>query len=369
MSKSKYYTLKNILSKNAHYNVIFGERSNGKTYSVLEYALKRYFETGEQIGIIRRWEEDFVGDTSMRVCYDSLSRNDNDENIIFTLSKGKYNGVMYYSGRYYLTEIINDKTERTAECIGVGFAISAWEHYKSSAFPNIKTILFDEFMTRGRYLTNEFILFQNLLSTIIRRRNDVKIFMCANTVNKFGCPYFNEMGLHRVKEMKQGEIDIYNYGNSGLIVAVEFSDSPSKSKPSDVYFAFNNPRLQMITGNGCVWEMDIYPHCPVKYLPKHIKFTFFIIYDTEILQCEVVNADGNTFLFVHRKTTPLKNPDKDLIYKEDYDYRKNYRRNIYKPFSAREEKLLTLIKREKVFYQDNETGEIFKNYINWCKKG
>ena len=33
----KYYSLKNILAKNCVYNVIVGERSNGKTCSVLEY--------------------------------------------------------------------------------------------------------------------------------------------------------------------------------------------------------------------------------------------------------------------------------------------------------------------------------------------
>ena len=41
--KPKYYRLKNILSKNATYNVMFGERSNGKTYAVQEYCLKKYY--------------------------------------------------------------------------------------------------------------------------------------------------------------------------------------------------------------------------------------------------------------------------------------------------------------------------------------
>ena len=30
-TKYKYYTLDKIDSRNAHYNIIFGERSNGKT--------------------------------------------------------------------------------------------------------------------------------------------------------------------------------------------------------------------------------------------------------------------------------------------------------------------------------------------------
>ena len=38
-SDNKFYSLSAILKKNCTYNVIFGERSNGKTYSVLKYGL------------------------------------------------------------------------------------------------------------------------------------------------------------------------------------------------------------------------------------------------------------------------------------------------------------------------------------------
>ena len=34
LGKSKYYSLNNILKKDAQYNIIFGQRSNGKTYAV-----------------------------------------------------------------------------------------------------------------------------------------------------------------------------------------------------------------------------------------------------------------------------------------------------------------------------------------------
>ena len=42
----KFYDLKAILSKGAQYNMIFGERSNGKTYAVLKYALEKYVNDG-----------------------------------------------------------------------------------------------------------------------------------------------------------------------------------------------------------------------------------------------------------------------------------------------------------------------------------
>ena len=65
--------------------------------------------------------------------------------------------------------------------------------------------------------------------------------------------------------MEQGSIDLYTYGTEGLTVAVEYCKAMAKSKQNNFYFAFNNPKLHMIT-NGA-WELDIYPHCPYKYKP------------------------------------------------------------------------------------------------------
>ena len=36
----KYYQLTDILNKGADYNLIFGERSNGKTYAALSYGIE-----------------------------------------------------------------------------------------------------------------------------------------------------------------------------------------------------------------------------------------------------------------------------------------------------------------------------------------
>ena len=59
--EQKYYSLNRILKKNCTYNVIFGERSNGKTYATLKYGIEEYFKTGGQLAIVRRWKEDITG--------------------------------------------------------------------------------------------------------------------------------------------------------------------------------------------------------------------------------------------------------------------------------------------------------------------
>lgn len=374
----KHYSLKNILQQNALYNVIFGERSNGKTFAVLHLALfgyhkdgidiSGYLDDGTQLGIIRRWDTDFKGMKGQQM-FDNFVSNEEKGNIIESETRGKYNYIYYYSGRWYLQKINKETGEvesKDETPFAFAFSLTSEEHYKSTSYPNIKLILFDEFLTRNYYLPDEFIKFESVLTTIIRLKTDVRIFMCGNTINKF-CPYFAEMGLKNVKTMQRGKIDVYHYGNSGLVVAVEYSDFPTKTKASNKYFAFDNPKLQMIT-NG-TWEMNIYPHLPFKYTHSDILYIYFIVFDGEILQCEIINRDDLTFTYIHRKTTPIKEGEEGIIYQQGYDVRSNYCRKINHPHSPIESKIADFFVREKVFYQDNEVGEIVRNYLMWCRRG
>lgn len=278
MAKEKYYSLDNILTHNADYNIIYGERSNGKTTAVLKHALIDHIESGyvNQLAIVRRWEEDFKGKNGQQMFENIVSLG-----WVKEYTKDKYNAVYYYSQRWYLCKYDEDgnKVAQSEKPFALGFAITSEEHYKSTSYPDIITILFDEFITRSYYLPEEFVKFQNLLSTIIRLRTNVIIFMCGNTINKF-CPYFAEMGLSGIKKQPKGTIDIYTYGESTLKVAVEYSDFPSKKKASNKYFAFNNPKLEMITHGG--WEIDIYPHLPQKYVPKNVLPSTHIIFPCNI---------------------------------------------------------------------------------------
>lgn len=361
---SKYYSLKNILSKNAQYNIVFGERSNGKTYAAFEYGVERYIKHGEQFALVRRWGEDLIGKRGSTM-FDSLCLNGKGENAIKIMSNGKWNSVYYYSSRWFLANIDNEKKTKVIDetPFAYGFAITSGEHDKSTSYPRITTVIFDEFLTRTAYAPDEFVLFMNVLSTIIRDRQNVKIFMLGNTVSQYS-PYFKEMGLKHIKEMKQGDIDVYSYGDSDLRVAVEYAEPTKKGKASDVYFAFDNPKLQMITTGA--WEIDLYPHCPIKYKPKDVVYTYFIEFDDELLQCEIVCADSKIFTFIHRKTTPMKDIEYELVYTQKYDARPNYRRKINKPLTKIEKKIYEQFISDKVFYSDNDVGEVVRNYMLWC---
>lgn len=366
MSKMKYYSLDKILKENADYNIIYGERSNGKTTAVLYYGLKDYVESGyiNQLAIVRRWEEDYKGKNGSQMFEGIVSLG-----WVKELTNNAYNNITYFGQRWFLSKYSDEgkKEYQDEKPFALGFSITSEEHYKSTSYPNIKTVLFDEFITRSYYIPNEFIKFQNLLSTIIRLRDDVKIFMCGNTINQY-CPYFAEMGLRGVRKQKQGTIDVYLYGETDLKVAVEYTEDGSKGKKSNKYFAFDNPKLKMIkTGS---WEIDIYPHLPVKYIQSDIKYQYYIYFNEQLLQCEIIRCKElkKYITFIHRKTTPIKEEDNGLRFQEEVNADKRYRRKINIPFDTLGKKLWQFFVQDNVYYQDNEVGEVIRNYIIWCKK-
>lgn len=359
----KYYSLNKINKKDATYNVIFGERSNGKTYATLKQVLENYFSDGSQFAYIRRWSVD-VQPKRMNNLFNAII----EDGYLEKLSGGKFTAIFYRTGRFYLCTY-NDHGKpiyNEEDIIGYAFSLSENEHNKANSYPRVTTIIFDEFLTNKIYLPDEFMLFMNTVSTIVRQRTNVKIYMLGNTVNKY-CPYFKEMGLTNILTMKQGTIDVYTYGETKLKVAVEYADSKKKFKKNNFYFAFNNPKLKMITGGA--WELNIYPHAPVKWLPKNIIFTYFIDFNDSLFQCEIINKDDNVFTYIHEKTTPIKNPDKDIIYTLDYNPKINYNINILKPLNDFQNKITWFYTHDRVYYQNNNVGDAINNYLKICKRG
>ena len=362
----KFYDIERLIADypDAKYYVVFGERSNGKTYSCLTRALKRFKERGEEFAYIRRFMED-IRPKNLGTLFDGHIEN----GLVDELFEGKYNSIEYGGGKFSLVKRDEEgKKDPETEPIIIGraFDLNGMEHYKSIAFPRITTIIFDEFLSRQGYLQNEFMLFQNACSTIIRFRDNVKIFMLGNTVNKY-CPYFGEMGLKHVAEQKQGTVDVYRYGTSGLEVVVEYCESTSKSggKASDVYFAFDNPQLKMITTGS--WEIGIYPHLPCPYKPKDVVLTFFIEFDRNILQGNFVAPVGSSpFIFLHAKTTEIKKDD-DIVYTTEATANPYRKQGLARQNDKLSKTIREYLAEGKVFYATNEVGEVFRNFIMWSQ--
>ena len=358
--RSKYVRLDRIKAQNAQYNILYGKRSNGKSYAVQEEIVDNFLKDRSAGAVIRRYEEDYKGKRAATY-FDNLSCNEDGKNVIKEKTGGEWDRIVYDSGRWYLGKYADDlaRVVRAEIPLAYKFALTSMEHDKSSSYPSVRTVVFEEFMSRGEYLDDEFIVFCNTLSTIIRNRNDVKIYMLANSVDMF-CPYIDEMGLTSFREMHPGDLAVYNYGESGLRVAVEYTDTIRKDKGSDVYFAFDNPKLKMITDGS--WELPQHPHAPEKIKPEMIHFRFYIKYSDRTLQANVVNGTDGAYIYVHPKTSPFKEDRNDLIYTDDPSPSPYIRKSFRSPAFPAEEKILRLVRYGKVFFSDNPTGEAFYRF-------
>lgn len=361
VNMKKYYSLKKIIAENADYNIIIGERSNGKTYATLEKILSDYVEHKKEGAYIRRWRDDIIGKRAETV-FKSLCEN----GTVAKLTKNEYETIIFSRGAWHLAKYDSEskrmKADKNAFCYA--FSLSDVEHDKSTSYPNVYNIVFDEFLTRRYYLPDEFIIFMNVLSTIIRDRENIKIFMLGNTVNKY-CPYFAEMGLNNIEQMEQGAIDVYSFGNA-LKIAVEYCNPTKEGKKSNKYFAFDNPRLNMITKGA--WELSIYPHLSQGYKIKQdsIIFSFVVCFNSKKLSCDVINQGNDLFIFVHNKTTEIK--DSELVYSMEYTPRTLTRKSFLNPVDKIDMKIKAFFQSNRVFYQSNEIGEIMHNYLLACVK-
>lgn len=356
-----YYNIAPIDATGAIYRLIVGQRSNGKTYSVCRHIIEDYFNEGKRGAYIRRYEESITPKNLQSLFNPHLQ-------LIWELSEHKWNSIFYRAKEFHLCAIDSEgkiiAKDDTAFCITA--AINTSENTKGEDRGEVHTIVFDEFMTRSGYLNNEFVRFMNLLSTLIRDRENAVVYMLANTVNKY-CPYFAEMGLKNIDKLAQGEIAVYTYGSSDLTVAVELCDEVQATKQTaSKYFAFDNPQLQMITRGA--WEFQIYPRAPYKILPEDIVLKFYIQFAEQLLACEVVHSTlkqycNDVFIFVHAQTKDISIDDSTIMYVSDFSSCRMHVRFLKDQPTDGHKLIYSLIQRKAVCFSDNDTGEVFRNWL------
>lgn len=356
-----YYNIAPIDATGAIYRLIVGQRSNGKTYSVCKHIVEDYFNEGKRGAYIRRYEESITPKNLQTLFNPHLQ-------LIWELSGHKWNSIFYRAKEFHLCAIDSEgkiiAKDDTAFCITA--AINTSENTKGEDRGEVHTIVFDEFMTRSGYLNNEFVRFMNLLSTLIRDRESAVVYMLANTVNKY-CPYFAEMGLKNIDKLTQGEIAVYTYGSSDLTVAVELCDEVQATKQTaSKYFAFDNPQLQMITRGA--WEFQIYPRAPYKILPEDIVLKFYIQFSEQLLACEVVHSTlkqycNDVFIFVHPQTKDISIDDSTIMYVSDFSSCRMHVRFLKDQPTDGHKLIYSLIQRKAVCFSDNDTGEVFRNWL------
>ena len=114
------------------------------------------------------------------------------------------------------------------------------------------------------YINDELNLFLNLISTIVRYRHNVKVFMLANAISKFS-PYSSALGI-RLHRLKKGEIILKEYTDKKGFktrFAIERTENVNvfdnnQNENKIVYNNFGNSGVgQMITSGD--FEVHAYP--------------------------------------------------------------------------------------------------------------
>lgn len=366
-----FFDVRDLLKEvpDAQYYMVIGERSNGKTYSSLSYALDRYTDYDEQFVYVRRLSES-IRANYMRILFEGNRKQGDLERH---MNKLGYDGLDFYSGAFWPTfHDEKNKKIRIDRPAGYTLAINTWETAKGGSIPDCTTIIFDEFLTRKYYLPNEPILFENLVSSVVRERDNVKIIMLANTVS-WAAPYFQEWGLNHVKNMKQGTYDIYESG-SGRKIVVCYTEHKG-AKASDKYFNFDNPRSRMISEG--TWETAMYPRIPdlkgwSKGTPSYVNTL-----DGWSIKLEPAQTpDGLPVLLVWDNNRALvsseppyvdKRYDDRIIYTDTMYPAANVKMAITKHKDPYTLFILNALREGRVFYQNNAVGENLRNYLKWSQ--
>lgn len=354
--KLKYYDKKPILALGAEYNIIYGERSNGKTYAALETGLEDFFKGEGFIVYVRRYADE-IQPAYMKTLFSPFD--------IEKMSGGKYNHISYRGKQFDIGVYDFEKSKwKSKEVLCYTVSLNTWENAKGADRGICKNIILDEFMTRRFYLTNEFSLFQNVISSFIRDRGNARIWLIGNSVN-FYSPYFEEFDLDNIKEMKPGDLNCYTYDN-GTKIAVEYCSSVGEEKNSAKYFNFNSKKPNMITTGK--WEIPDYPHYTKSIdFDREIVQRYYVIFDGDVLCINLVSKKGEVFLYVHSQTKEI-DLSNCLTFSQEFSGSPIHCTTLRQGTTNAHKILNNLLSMNRIFYSTNKVGEIFNNYYKWQQK-
>lgn len=202
---SQYWDIKRPLSYNCLYNFIIGPRGTGKTYGALKWCVEQHLKHKDRG---EKWEFVYV-------------RRREEELKKITKQK---NGRLFKAVQREFPEHELRAEANNLWCDGepLGYAIqlsNADQAVKSDAFPHVRVIIYEEFITakrgNGGYLRDEIRVFNDLYESIARPGTDhprVIVLFLSNAVSITN-PYFDYYHLD-----KPINGDIQRFGKDRLIL-------------------------------------------------------------------------------------------------------------------------------------------------------
>lgn len=168
-----FFDLKDVTCENMLLNFCVSARGAGKTFSTLKDVITDFEEKGEQFIYVRRTQSE------LDLCLPSLFSS--------LIKEGFFSDhVLQVKGETFLFD---------GKVMGRGVAISTAYKFKSVGFPDVKTIVFDEFISESKsYLKDEVTKFLSIIETVGRMRENLQIVALANQDTIFN-PYYAYFGI------------------------------------------------------------------------------------------------------------------------------------------------------------------------------
>ena len=206
-----FWDLNSTLTYNALFNFIVGNRGGGKTYGAKKRGIDNFIKKREQFGYIRRYVDDLK--EPMKQYFKDI--------------EGCYPNHEFKTDSKYF--FIREKATRknqpwTEEDIaGYGFQLSKANNKKSISYPDVTTLIFDEFLLdKGNqiYLANEPEKFLNLYETISRPgtgHKRVVAWFLANAITITN-PYFLFFDLQMPQQIDKNNKYIWRHPTRPILV-------------------------------------------------------------------------------------------------------------------------------------------------------
>lgn len=363
--KQKFYSLDKILDINAQYNLIIGERSNGKSYAVKEYILKEAYK-GNKFAYVRRWKEE-TKVSDIELYFDDFVCDDKGQEKIREITNNEYTDISVYRGEIFFANLDEQLHKIRGMSIGYYFALTTETHYKSLQYPQVSNMVFEEFITDSGYLPHEPQRLQRLVSTIFRRRTG-KIFMIGNTITR-SVPYFKDWQLRECITQKQGEIIVYKHklnerNEDGNLVEIKIAVEYCTNLSRNTKLLFGNTAKTMVSGE---WETQSFLQLEEKYEHYKSYYTMFAQHDYFLFRLSLIKNDKELFVYVEKweeNEQPKEIPDKARIVSNTFNTSIYSTMMFNQTLNCYDLKVYQLLQRGKIVVSDNLTGTDFCNAFN-----
>lgn len=335
--------------------ILLGQKSNGKSTAVKNIAVKAAYEKGECLGYIRRYADDMKND-KIRKYFKSIKGFN-----IKSITKGEYDEIRSYRGELRFCKLeIDDKGKehvKYGKLAGYCFAINDYEHHASLNYPEVKYLIFEEFITLKPYLDDEITKLNHITSTILRNNAGV-LFMLANTISSMS-PYFREYELTNINKQKVDTVEVYRKEDTNLGV---FLTAPCDDKES--YKMFFGAGASMIKRGE--WQSHKQRKLENPRATYEVIYTMVLEYDTHLFLMEFLRHEsGSHVWFVSKKTTPIQKNTRII---SDKNIENEYCTIGFTPLSENESVIFKYLTLGKIAYSDNLTGTEFKQAVDLLKK-